>query len=192
MSELYHYGIKGMRWGVRRWQNKDGSLTSAGKKRYQSITSVSQVFKMSQKLKKIGYSDFKKLQSPEETEKKHAGSCHDQVIYTLDKLKKAGVDARARFMIEYDPKTQEGGTTHSYVYVPFENGVLWIENAFKGQEGVHKYSSVDEIEKQFKKLRVDGKWGNISKFSKVEFQDFNPDDHNYGETLEELVLRTLK
>lgn len=32
--ELYHHGIKGMRWGVRRYQNKDGSLTAAGKKRY--------------------------------------------------------------------------------------------------------------------------------------------------------------
>jgi hypothetical protein len=31
--ELYHHGIKGMRWGVRRYQNKDGSLTPAGKKR---------------------------------------------------------------------------------------------------------------------------------------------------------------
>lgn len=30
---LYHYGIKGQRWGVRRYQNKDGSLTPAGKKR---------------------------------------------------------------------------------------------------------------------------------------------------------------
>ena len=31
---LIHYGILGMKWGVRRYQNKDGSLTSAGKKRY--------------------------------------------------------------------------------------------------------------------------------------------------------------
>lgn len=32
-NELYHYGIKGMKWGVRRYQNKDGSYTSEGKKR---------------------------------------------------------------------------------------------------------------------------------------------------------------
>jgi hypothetical protein len=32
-GELYHYGIKGQKWGVRRYQNSDGTLTSAGKKR---------------------------------------------------------------------------------------------------------------------------------------------------------------
>ena len=33
-NELYHYGILGMKWGVRRYQNKDGSLTPEGKLRY--------------------------------------------------------------------------------------------------------------------------------------------------------------
>lgn len=32
-NELYHHGVKGMKWGVRRYQNKDGTLTAAGKKR---------------------------------------------------------------------------------------------------------------------------------------------------------------
>lgn len=32
-GELYHHGIKGQKWGVRRFQNRDGSLTAAGKKR---------------------------------------------------------------------------------------------------------------------------------------------------------------
>ena len=35
-GELYHWGVTGMKWGVRRYQNKDGSLTPAGKKRYKA------------------------------------------------------------------------------------------------------------------------------------------------------------
>lgn len=35
-NELYHHGIKGQKWGVRRYQNEDGSLKPAGKKRYGS------------------------------------------------------------------------------------------------------------------------------------------------------------
>lgn len=33
-NQLQHWGIKGMKWGVRRYQNEDGSLTAAGIKRY--------------------------------------------------------------------------------------------------------------------------------------------------------------
>lgn len=40
-GDLYHHGIKGQKWGVRRFQNKDGSLTPAGKKRYDEPNSHS-------------------------------------------------------------------------------------------------------------------------------------------------------
>ena len=36
-GELYHYGVKGMKWGVRRYQNKDGMSTSLGKRRRQNL-----------------------------------------------------------------------------------------------------------------------------------------------------------
>lgn len=38
-SELYHWGIKGMKWGVRRFQNPDGTLTAQGKQRYKDYKS---------------------------------------------------------------------------------------------------------------------------------------------------------
>ena len=35
-DELYHHGVKGQKWGVRRYQNPDGSLTDKGKKHYEA------------------------------------------------------------------------------------------------------------------------------------------------------------
>ncbi len=37
-TELYHHGVKGQQWGVRRFQNPDGTLTAEGRKRYNELT----------------------------------------------------------------------------------------------------------------------------------------------------------
>ena len=39
-DELYHHGVKGQKWGVRRYQKKDGSLTPAGKERVQARNNI--------------------------------------------------------------------------------------------------------------------------------------------------------
>lgn len=38
-NELYHHGIKGQKWGVRRYRNPDGTLTKAGQKHYYNMSS---------------------------------------------------------------------------------------------------------------------------------------------------------
>lgn len=48
-NELYHHGILGQRWGVRRFQNKDGTLTTEGKKRNEPSDSK----KASNRIKKV-------------------------------------------------------------------------------------------------------------------------------------------
>lgn len=41
-EEIYHHGIKGQKWGIRRFQNKSGGLTVAGKKRVQEAQKTQQ------------------------------------------------------------------------------------------------------------------------------------------------------
>ena len=60
-NELMHHGIHGMRWGVRRYQNKDGSLTAAGRKRINQLDSEYQRL-TGEKLSKTS-ADVKKTES---------------------------------------------------------------------------------------------------------------------------------
>ena len=43
-DELYHYGVKGQKWGVRRYQNKDGSLTNSGKSKYSTMYDAKEAY----------------------------------------------------------------------------------------------------------------------------------------------------
>lgn len=72
-NSLQHYGILGMRWGVRRYQNKDGSLTAAGRKRK---THISQDAKEAYSLKKkkvseLSNAELKKLNERQNLERNY-------------------------------------------------------------------------------------------------------------------------
>lgn len=60
IRELCHHGIKGQRWGVRRYQNEDGTLTAEGKTRY-GVDSEGKMSKEGKKLYKQDVHDQKVL-----------------------------------------------------------------------------------------------------------------------------------
>ena len=77
-NELMHHGILGMKWGVRRYQNKDGSLTSAGKRRVQmgeigktSDSAVSSASSHKRSVKEMSDSELRDKISRLELEKRY-------------------------------------------------------------------------------------------------------------------------
>lgn len=78
---MYHYGIKGMKWGVRRYQNDDGTLTSVGKKREQWLESKKSGNEANTKYLKREFKDARireKLHSKEKS--KHQLKLEDKYI----------------------------------------------------------------------------------------------------------------
>ena len=75
-GELYHWGVKGMKWGVRRFQKKDGSLTPAGKKRRKDTSNWSDDAKEAARIKKkklneMSNAELNKLNTRQNLERQH-------------------------------------------------------------------------------------------------------------------------
>lgn len=67
---IVHYGVKGMKWGVRRYQNKDGSLTPAGKARERTKNEKRSRSELSRNRRTASLEELTKQINRLETEKK--------------------------------------------------------------------------------------------------------------------------
>ena len=75
---LAHHGILGMKWGVRRYQNRDGTLTAAGKKRAEQYTNAGVNYNGDDYSLKKG-TKFQRIGSADETD------THTRTYVTYDK-----------------------------------------------------------------------------------------------------------
>lgn len=114
MNELKHYGILGQKWGVRRYQNPDGSYTDAGKKRYDRLSNYkdkmagkasrrAEEARQSAKASMRDYNDMKKY-----------GIKSNAYRVRMEKMR----DERER---EYDWKRKEGAPRYRDTGLPIIN-----------------------------------------------------------------------
>lgn len=180
--EFCHYGVKGMKWGVRRTPEQLGHRASS--KRAKSL---------SDKMKKeIAYDEYRGLKDHTDVQKSKKGDCHSQVMYEYEELKKIGVSPKAKFFIEVDPSNGQGGTTHSFVYFKDGESTVWFENAWGGREGLHRYLSEKEMIADIEKMHRFEQRDDRKKYSEIVWGDFIPEHHHKGESLQELLDIVLK
>lgn len=172
MRELRHHGIKGQKWGV-----MNGPPYP--------IKSFNSPKDLLDHMRSFKYKEFDKLMSPDEVERTKSGSCHDQVIYEMRELRRMGKDPKGLFMVEYND--DQGGTTHSLVFYKDGKDYIWIENAWGGREGLHKFNSVDGIKRKILEAHKNNEFGDNVKYKNILFSEFSDSDHKIGENLQEFV-----
>lgn len=194
--ELYHYQVKGAKWGQRRYQNYDGSLTPLGRIHYGigqgRGCGSSDATAFSKQMRSLKYDDtVHPLKSPDETLKSGSGNCHDQTLLELRELRKMGYKPQAHFCIEVNPKTGQGGVTHSFVTYRENGAVKWFENAWGGREGIHSFASMADVKKEIEKAHKNGEFGDNVAHKQMLWGTFDDSKVKPGDSLQDIVDKCL-
>ena len=88
-NELYHHGIKGQKWGMRRYQNEDGTLTYQGKMRYMKDSERASKYygvKKKEILNSKAYKEYKKLDDDYNFKRFNYGKHDKRTVAAANKL----------------------------------------------------------------------------------------------------------
>ena len=172
-NELYHHGILGMKWGVRRYQNPDGSYTAAGRKRYDigPAEKATRSFKgnmhrVAAKVYDINAKAYKKsnkalssMNAAERTKQLKLAEAADKAKYE---------EAVARNKSKQDRKT--------------EKAIKRTQKAIKSEKkDVDSYKkNYDELTRRFGKANIDAQIAGIQTVSVAQIYSKGVDKTDYG------------
>ena len=95
-DQIWHWGVKGMKWGVRRYQNADGSLTDAGKRRYANDTAANARRKKDNRLSEEALNDPNRWVREDRERAKSVADAGNQMAGNLKTLSDKSMKIQSR------------------------------------------------------------------------------------------------
>lgn len=95
-NQIWHWGVKGMKWGVRRYQNADGSLTDAGKRRYSTDVAANAKKKKDNRLPEESLNDPNRWVKEDRERTKRVVDAGNQMAGNLKTLNDKSMRIQAR------------------------------------------------------------------------------------------------